>query len=247
MIRKLTILLILVIMISLSLGMVSAGENTTTEIQTATDDAIISVEDTDELQEEDTATDEESDLVITTERDYMSPHPDWEFTIEITAQSRYGVSRNTQVHMDLPDEFTYIGFEPSQGTFDENAKIWNIGTLNKGQKETLKITAKCSERGHFTCYFYGETSSNESDIYNNHATVRIHVSYPASASSISGSFRGYEQYYPPTNEYSDYRQITKSVNRTIDARMNEKPTANPIIPALLSLATLIGIGVKRRI
>jgi uncharacterized repeat protein (TIGR01451 family) len=62
------------------------------------------------------------------------------FTITVR-NSGPGVANNVMVRDLLPQGLTFVSAQPSQGTYNSNTGIWNIGMLAINQTVTLAITA----------------------------------------------------------------------------------------------------------
>ncbi len=62
------------------------------------------------------------------------------FTIELTNNGP-NTATGVEILEELPDGFTFVSDNPSQGTYDSNSRIWTVGTLETGQIETLEFVA----------------------------------------------------------------------------------------------------------
>jgi len=71
-------------------------------------------------------------------------------TIVITATNENGPSNATNVSIGyfLPSAITYLNHVASQGNYDNDAGIWDVGDINVGNYTTLTITARISAFGY---------------------------------------------------------------------------------------------------
>jgi LPXTG-site transpeptidase (sortase) family protein len=69
-----------------------------------------------------------------------------DFTITITNVGP-DTATNVEVTDVLPGGFTYVSDSATQGTYDENTGVWDVGTLILNQTETLTITVTVNVTG----------------------------------------------------------------------------------------------------
>jgi uncharacterized repeat protein (TIGR01451 family) len=81
------------------------------------------------------------DVELTKEVDNSTPNVGDNITYTITVTNA-GTDQATGVTVEdiLPAGVIFVSDSASQGTFDENTGIWDVGTLDGGQSETLEIT-----------------------------------------------------------------------------------------------------------
>lgn len=189
----------------------------------------------------------QSDVKVTAERTYIEISPKIKTEFKITVENLKGISYNTTLNFKIPEEIDYLNFKISAGTFDRKKGIWYIGNLEKNQKETLTITLRNDDSFHFNWEFLLYSDSYESYYHNNILVLTINVIYPPSSITKKDDVRDTQQRsYYSASAYSDYRQLTEKVNHTVEAKLEEKPTSNPITMIILSLAGCIGIGFRKK-
>lgn len=66
------------------------------------------------------------------------------FTI-VASNNGYSVAQNVQVLESMPSGYLYLRHTVTGGTYDPDAKIWDIGTLEVGTTLTLTLTARVEE------------------------------------------------------------------------------------------------------
>jgi uncharacterized repeat protein (TIGR01451 family) len=177
----------------------------------------------------------------------ISKKPGEEIKFNITVYNHGSkAAENVMVNSIMPKGWV-IHFNPSKGSFNKKTGIWKIGKLNPDENASATISTKAGKYGDY--FFYFKLKSDTKLALFSRKAVGVDVPIPKEGkenrTSLSGDKRLGEQrsLYSPS-AYSDYRQVTSSSNHTVEAKMDEKPTGNPIMPALLSL-TLIGIRFKK--
>ncbi|NEQ74935.1 MAG: DUF11 domain-containing protein [Okeania sp. SIO2C9] len=85
---------------------------------------------------------QQADLSVEKTVDNANPNvgEDITFTIEL---NNAGPNDATNVDLEdlLPDGLTFVSATPSEGTYDEVTGLWDVGTVENGDTETLEITA----------------------------------------------------------------------------------------------------------
>src|SRR5690606_524787 len=113
-----------------------------------------------------------SDLSIT--KELLNQEYD-EAVVEITVTNNDEIftEPNAIVTDLLPDGYTYVNSTATQGSYDETTGIWEVGTLEPGQSETLQITVKINEEGDYinVATVEGDNEDKNPDNNSDEATI----------------------------------------------------------------------------
>ena len=87
-----------------------------------------------------------ADVKVTMDVSDYQPLINSVINIIITASNIEGPSdaSNVLINYFLPSSFTYISHTKSQGNYDTETGVWDVGNINVGSNATLKIKAKIS-------------------------------------------------------------------------------------------------------
>src|SRR5690606_22104594 len=71
------------------------------------------------------------------------------FTLTVT---NHGISDAYSVYVEdlLPNGFTYMSHNATEGIYNENTGVWAVGSLDNLESETLTITATVNPTGNYT-------------------------------------------------------------------------------------------------
>ncbi|QDW20134.1 gliding motility-associated C-terminal domain-containing protein [Flavobacterium sp. KBS0721] len=107
------------------------------------------------------------------------------FTVEL---SNLGVNNATGVSVNdlLPTGYSFVSSIQTVGSYDSGTGVWSIGDVNGGVKHTLKITAKVNASGIYTNKAWLPTTTADSNLHNNEASV-LTTPNPLPTASITGT------------------------------------------------------------
>jgi len=114
-----------------------------------------------------------SDLTITKTVDNLTPFVGDNVVFTITINN-VGSSQVTDLVVSevIPSGYTYVGSQPSAGTYNYLTGLWNIPLIDANQSVTLVITATVLGSGDYTNVAFIETSTPiDIDLNNNSAQV----------------------------------------------------------------------------
>lgn len=153
-----SVLIVLIFAIIISIGSVSAADTNATEIDQiglSSDEDVISadssVNESSDMGSSSNSTNVKSEAYLVLDNDadkeniYVGDLVTWVITVQ-----NYGpdVSKNTQVHDELPDGLQYLYHTLTKGVFNPDTGIWSIGDLNvEDGKVFLYITCKALTSG----------------------------------------------------------------------------------------------------
>ncbi len=93
------------------------------------------------------------------------------YTFTITNNGN-GTPNNVQTLITLPAGFVVTNFSTTNGGFDINSKIWNVGTISVGQSYTLNISGYATIEGiDFAIISLINTSLQDNFVFNNSAKI----------------------------------------------------------------------------
>lgn len=164
-------------------------------------------------------------------------------------------AKNVTVKTEMPSNLP-LNLKVSEGTFDYETGIWTIGDMKADKEARMKIITKSDELGKYTFDFKVKCDSELWTYSMDELTVEVNIVTqeeleraltPSGPVSGDDDVReGEQRSFYSASAYSNYRQVTSSTNNTVEAKMNEHPTANPIALALMSMCALIGAGLKKK-
>ena len=247
--------------------MAVAAENTTSNdnMQVATpdthsnpvqnfDDSIESADDDSNMPQTDSNTisdsDNEVDLIIFGGMKSFKNQDTYRDNIEliIYAYNINGISHNTKANININHGLKFLNYDANKGTYNSKTGIWNIGDLGSSEPAILKIQFEVNEYKEYTAKLKITADSVETDPSNNYYTDSIIIKEPEKHNVTTGNndldHNKHRSHYRSSASGLVSRSVTKSVNISEpEAASVEKPTANPIIALLISIAL---IGITRR-
>jgi uncharacterized repeat protein (TIGR01451 family) len=125
---------------------------------------------------------------------------------------------NARASIKIPKELQLLGFEPSQGDYDPETGIWDIGDVAPGEEVTLILVTKALVSGKVSIEASVVCDTYESDLSNNNDTVEINV-------------------LPNENETSP---------EPVKESPKMYATGNPIAMVLLALFAVAGVSLRRK-
>lgn len=89
------------------------------------------------------------------------------FLLTVTNLNEYFTSENVVVNDLLPAGYTFVNATATQGVYDENTGIWNIGTLNPLQTVTLTMVCTINPINEYTNIATVESTTADNNLANN--------------------------------------------------------------------------------
>ncbi|WP_410320307.1 hypothetical protein, partial [Methanobrevibacter sp.] len=129
-------------------------------------------------------------------------------------------ANNTHAKIKIPKELELLGYEPSQGTYDPETGIWDIGDVAPGEEVTLILKTKALVSGKIVIEASVVCDTYESDLSNNNNTAEINV-------------------LPDEHHHKEHHKEVRGPS-TMPA------TGNPIVMVLLALFALVGVSLRRK-
>ena len=255
--------LAVLLMVFLAMGMVAAGENITqnTDNQIMSDNSLLSSDIGEEesigenptLATQDAPSDVEEgssdvDLEVTVKPDVDNPQRGDTVTWKVTVKSFGGTAYNTRVYVDFSTRLKYVDSHANVGSYSPDDGQWNIGDLKDSQTASLTVKTQVLQYGTYYAHAMAFTDSKDKGAYNV-ATANVTVSPPPAGPVSDPKKRQHDnhQSHYLSSEQSRYRSVTKSLdNPLVEAKLDAKPTGNPVLMLLLSLTALFGVGFRKR-
>lgn len=79
------------------------------------------------------------------------------------------LAKDVKVQENIPEQLKFVSYTATEGTYDKNSQIWNIGNLNNGSTVTLTIVTKVLSVGNITNPVEVLTTTLDNDTTNNKA------------------------------------------------------------------------------
>src|SRR5690606_12348784 len=89
------------------------------------------------------------------------------FLLTVTNLNEYFTSENVVVNDLLPAGYTFVNATATQGVYDDNTGIWNIGTLNPLQTVTLTMVCTINPINEYTNIATVESTTADNNLANN--------------------------------------------------------------------------------
>lgn len=139
------------------------------------------------------------DLELDKEVDDATPDEDDTIVYTITLTNN-GPDDATDLEVDdtLPAETTYVSHIASQGSYDENTGVWDVGDLDNAEVATLEITVTVDSGTGGDSFDNTATGDADTDLSVNTSTVSVTVNTPLPPSSGGGGGGGGNPPPPPT-------------------------------------------------
>jgi uncharacterized repeat protein (TIGR01451 family)/gliding motility-associated-like protein len=117
---------------------------------------------------------ESADLSVVKTVNNLTPDYGDEIDFSIKAINNGLLNANgIQVTDLLPSGFNFISASTSRGTYNNTTGIWNIGSLNYGDVETLVIRARVNTTGDYTNLAQISSGPNDPNLENNISKVKV--------------------------------------------------------------------------
>lgn len=178
---KYCVTLTVILIVLFSLATVAASDNVTDEESLASDVSV--VEDLKDYKNQnilkgDSSSDEEVDLsvVISVENIYHDEkfnRAGYLVPWTITAKVSGATAHDVKIYEIMSGNMEYVKHNLTRGEFNPTTGIWDIGDLSSSDSVSLLIWTKLKEDGRFNLTVDGETTSNDMDLSNNHAFLKI--------------------------------------------------------------------------
>lgn len=147
------------------------------------------------------------------------------------------------VQVSLSSNLKYIDSSADAGYYNPNNGTWNVGDL-EGLK-SLKIKTEALYWGDLSVDVFASANFDDESPISDVATAKIICSSNPGPVSKPDDIKRHQPHYLSYHA-SNYRVTTKSLsNSSVKAKIDMKPTGNPILIALLSLTTIFAIRFKK--
>lgn len=255
---KIAFSFVVIFTILLSVGMVAASENMTENdenhlMEDNLQDFDIADDDSYDFDEKSISTDIDdpslnyvelsADVKADKTSIYLHDNVKWTITVKAVG----GSANNVLVIAKLPREFKYMSHSCDAGSYNSYTGIWNVGKLSGNSPKTLTISSKALGFGQGAFIVFAKANSHDAD-YRDGISFYQYTVYPGIPIVVSKSddSNRHNSHYLSSYQ-SSLRSVTKAVsNSTVEAKVDMRPTANPIGMVLLSLMALIGVRLKKR-
>lgn len=160
----------------------------------------------------------------------------WKITVENIGT---GIASGVYVLDKLPKYLKYVTDNPTNGIYDFDTGIWEIGYLEPHKSETLTITTTATKLGSINNVADAFSNETDSDMSNNHAEAAINIE-KLSKNNKSKS----KNNNTADNKNNSTNSTSESNGNDNDSRMPE--AGNPILVAICSLLILVNMVVYNK-
>ena len=198
-------------------NVVCANENTTTLTEDNTPDVVCANENTTTLTEDNVPSDVIDLEILISECEDVEDTVDFSWKLTITNLN--GISKNTAVLTEIPDNVKIVAYSADGGTFDLVTNVWTVGDLTPNTSKTIQFYGMFNNRLVKDNYPFdvcadATINRHDRDLSNNFAIQNFKWTElgGSPASSQSGKkIRFNWGSYLPTYKYKSYRKPVKKV------------------------------------
>ena len=160
----------------------------------------------------------------------------WKITVENIGT---GIASGVYVLDKLPKYLKYVTDNPTNGIYDFDTGIWEIGYLEPHKSETLTITTTATKLGSINNVADAFSNETDSDMSNNHAEAAINIEKLSKKQKSKSKNNN-----TADNKNNSTNSTSESNGNDNDSRMPE--AGNPILVAICSLLILVNMVVYNK-
>ena len=162
----------------------------------------------------------------------------WKITVENIGT---GIASGVYVLDKLPKYLKYVTDNPTNGIYDFDTGIWEIGYLEPHKSETLTITTTATKLGSINNVADAFSNETDSDMSNNHAEAAINIE----KLSKKQKSKSKNNNNTADNKNNSTNSTSESNGKNdYDSKMPE--AGNPILVAICSLLILVNMVVYNK-
>ena len=165
-------------------------------------------------------------------------------TWKITVKNSENIAWNSYVHEALPKGFEVVSVKASKGEYLKEFNRWEIGNLNESESATLIIKAKAKKAGNFT-----NKATFTTDSYNIIENGKPQSGAQFAQADVEVTPKDNQKAVVNKNIKKDKKVKDKTkTNNTNETKrkVDLKDAGNPLMVILISIFTVLGLGVLKR-
>lgn len=171
----------------------------------------------------------------------------WKITVENIGT---GIASGVYVLDKLPKYLKYVTENPTNGIYDFDTGIWEIGYLEPNKRETLTITTVATKLGSINNVADAYSNETDADMSNNHAEAAINIKkLPKKQNNTNNNKLNNKTNNKSNNKTDDKNNTAHSASESKRENNNYSkiPEAgNPILVAICSLLILVNMVVYNK-
>ena len=161
----------------------------------------------------------------------------WKITVENIGT---GIASGVYVLDKLPKYLKYVTDNPTNGIYDFDTGIWEIGYLEPHKSETLTITTTATKLGSINNVADAFSNETDSDMSNNHAEAAINIE------KLSQNNKSKSKNNNTADNKNNSTNSTSESNGKNDNDSKMPEAGNPILVAICSLLILVNMVVYNK-
>ena len=161
----------------------------------------------------------------------------WKITVENIGT---GIASGVYVLDKLPKYLKYVTDNPTNGIYDFDTGIWEIGYLEPHKSETLTITTTATKLGSINNVADAFSNETDSDMSNNHAEAAINIE------KLSKKQKSKSKNNNTADNKNNSTNSTSESNGKNDYDSKMPEAGNPILVAICSLLILVNMVVYNK-
>ena len=161
----------------------------------------------------------------------------WKITVENIGT---GIASGVYVLDKLPKYLKYVTDNPTNGIYDFDTGIWEIGYLEPHKSETLTITTTATKLGSINNVADAFSNETDSDMSNNHAEAAINIE------KLSKKQKSKSKNNNTADNKNNSTNSTSESNGKNDYDSKMPEAGNPILVAICSLLILVNTVVYNK-
>ena len=161
----------------------------------------------------------------------------WKITVENIGT---GIASGVYVLDKLPKYLKYVTDNPTNGIYDFDTGIWEIGYLEPHKSETLTITTTATKLGSINNVADAFSNETDSDMSNNHAEAAINIE------KLSKNNKSKSKNNNTADNKNNSTNSTSESNGKNDNDSKMPEAGNPILVAICSLLILVNMVVYNK-
>ena len=161
----------------------------------------------------------------------------WKITVENIGT---GIASGVYVLDKLPKYLKYVTDNPTNGIYDFDTGIWEIGYLEPHKSETLTITTTATKLGSINNVADAFSNETDSDMSNNHAEAAINIE------KLSKKQKSKSKNNNTSDNKNNSTNSTSESNGKNDNDSKMPEAGNPILVAICSLLILVNMVVYNK-
>ena len=161
----------------------------------------------------------------------------WKITVENIGT---GIASGVYVLDKLPKYLKYVTDNPTNGIYDFDTGIWEIGYLEPHKSETLTITTTATKLGSINNVADAFSNETDSDMSNNHAEAAINIE------KLSKKQKSKSKNNNTADNKNNGTNSTSESNGKNDNDSKMPEAGNPILVAICSLLILVNTVVYNK-